>query len=290
MVAGPGHDVASHLAPAAEGGAVLLPGGAGEVGDDPVGDATETGHDGVGQLVPRGADDEVLQDLVGDHGAHTGHVARLLTFPDPRRRSLEPDLVEDEPVVGSRSVERDLHAGHLPPPGALFLGVADRGAQRDDQGQVGGVAPDQAGAGCGLRQHRLLEVRRSVQRMDVHPVGDLAGGAQHPGVDGGDVDRWIGGVDRSRRPLGRQERHRSSPSNSRHDGDLIPVFDGGVEVIEKANVVAVDKTIQARGDASTGKTRIDKREFAFPIGQAQFGHQRRRLNNGRCDLLQRARD
>ena len=50
------------------------------------------------------------------------------------------------------------------------------------------------------------EVARFADRVDVDAVGDLAGHAQHPRVDGGDVDLRVGRFDRTWAPLRVEER------------------------------------------------------------------------------------
>src|SRR5438874_7549606 len=79
--------------------------------------------DPLRQLVPCALDDEVLEDVIGDHRCHPGDVSGLLRGAQLFRRSFEAELVEDERVVGCRSVERHLRPADLPPTRALLVGV-----------------------------------------------------------------------------------------------------------------------------------------------------------------------
>src|SRR4051812_27221167 len=100
---------AGHLAPGAEDLGVAGPGAGGEVGDDPGGDAPVAIEEAVGDGGPVAARAEVVEDLVVDARGHAGDVAGLLLLADGGRGLRAPQLLEDEPVVGGRAVEGDLH-------------------------------------------------------------------------------------------------------------------------------------------------------------------------------------
>ena len=119
---------------------------------------------------------------------------------------LPVELLEDERVVGRRPVERHLHARPLPPRGALVPGVADHQERRHDDLEVLDPASRAGGTVLHIGQQGLAEVGRRVQRVHVDTVRHLAGHAEHPRADGGDVDRRVCTVDRSRCPHGRQQR------------------------------------------------------------------------------------
>ena len=66
-----------------------------------------------------------FEQVVVDHRRHAGDVAGPLALADALGRPLPVELLEDERVVGRRPVEGHLHPGHLAPPRALLVGVAD---------------------------------------------------------------------------------------------------------------------------------------------------------------------
>ena len=102
------------------------------------------------------------------------------------------EVVEDERVVGGGPVEGDLGAGELAPAVAFVGGVADDEEGGDDDLEVVEVAAGALRAGGELGGDGVGEVGAGVEGVDVDAVGDLAGEAEHPGVDRGEVDGRVG--------------------------------------------------------------------------------------------------
>ena len=149
--------------------------------------------DPLRQLGPRPLHAEVSEEVVGDGGRHPGLVARLLRGPQPVRGSGMAELLEDERVVRRRPVEADHGANRLPPSRPLLVGVADGGEQRHEDRERRQVAITAGRARGQVREQRVPVVRDGVEGMDADAVAVLPGHAQHPRVDGGDVDGRVGG-------------------------------------------------------------------------------------------------
>src|SRR5581483_2424236 len=82
----------------------------------------------VGDVRRVAADAEALDQLVVDDLRHARDIAGLLALADAVGDTVAAELIEDERVVRCRPVERDLHAGHLPPLVHVVAGRSRGGA------------------------------------------------------------------------------------------------------------------------------------------------------------------
>lgn len=83
----------------------------------------------------------MAEDVVGDDVGHPGEVAGLLKFTERGGGAVVAEPFEDELVVGSGTVEGDLHAGELSPSSAVGVGGADDDEGGDDDLEVARLAP-----------------------------------------------------------------------------------------------------------------------------------------------------
>ena len=173
--------------------------------DDPGGEAGVAVGDGVGDGGPGAFGDEVAEDVVGDDGGRGGDVTVSLVVAQRGGGAGVAEVVEDERVVGGGAVEGDQGAGEMAPSVAFVGGVADDEEGGDDDLEVIEVAVGALGFGGEMGGDGVVEVGAGVEGVDVDAVGNLAGEAEHPRVDGGEVDGRIGWTDGPGRPDGWKE-------------------------------------------------------------------------------------